>query len=122
MAVTRADVENLDATKWEQMDNDVKDEWLGIAQNLVSNQFGDRVATLPELQGDQDDATKILTAHCWELAQGGEAQSESSTGGSINYNTVTGDVVQSLSETRYGRMFRSEYLRDEQGIGIVRTW
>lgn len=120
--VTIDDVEKLDATNWSHLDDQTKQEWLEIAEGLISNQFGGRVATVPELQGNQDHATKVLSAHLFELAEGGEAQSESSTGGSVNYNTVTGDVVQSLSETRYGRLFRSEFLADETGRGIVRTW
>jgi len=58
----------------------------------------------------------------FELAEGGEAQSEGSTGGNITYNTVTGDIVSSFSETRYGRTLRSEYLRDEQSVAFVRTY
>jgi len=120
MTITIADVEELDPTNWEQMDDGVKQESLDRARRLIDNQFSDKVATLPTLVGARDDALKLLTAHLIELAQGGEAQSESSEGGSVSYNTVTGEAINSLSETRYGRELQDFHLRDRTSIGVVR--
>ena len=120
MAVTIEDVENYSATNWQQLDADVKAELLGHAENLMDNQFSQRVSTLPNFEGNRDDGLKLLTSHLWDLSQGGEAQSESSEGGSVTYNTVTGDAIDSLRETRYGRQFADFYLRDRMGIGVVR--
>jgi len=120
MTVTIADVESLDATGWSQMDQAVKEQALERARRLLDNQFSDKVATLPTFVGSRDDGLKLLTAHLIELAQGGEAQSESSEGGSVTYNTVTGEPLDSLSETRYGREFQDFYLRDRLGIGVIR--
>ena len=121
MTVTLADVEDLDATGWQQMEDSVKQEQLDRAERMLDAQFSDRVATLPTLVGDRDDAAKLLAAHFIELAQGGEAQSESTEGSSVSYNTVTGESLNSLSETRYGRQFSDHYLRDRLGIGVVRS-
>ena len=121
MSVTVEDVENYGSTNWRQLDSAVKAEMLELAQSLMDNQFSKRVATLPNFRGDRDFGLKLLTAHLWEVAEGGEAQSESSEGGSVTYNTVTGDPVDSLQETRYGRIFRDQFLFDEQGISIVRS-
>jgi len=120
MAVTIEDVENYSATNWQQLDADVKAELLDHAENLMDNQFSERVSTLPNFEGNRDDGLKLLTSHLWDLSQGGEAQSESSEGGSVTYNTVTGDAIDSLRETRYGRQFADFYLRDRMGIGVVR--
>jgi len=120
MSVTIDDVEKLDATGWSQMDQAVKEQALDRARRLLDNQFSDKVATLPTFVGSRDDGLKLLTAHLIELAQGGEAQSESSEGGSVTYNTVTGEPLDSLSETRYGREFQDFYLRDRLGIGVIR--
>ena len=120
MAVTVSDVENYSATNWQQLDADVKAELLTHAENLMDNQFSERVSTLPNFEGNRDDGLKLLTSHLWDLSQGGEAQSESSEGGSVTYNTVTGDAIDSLRETRYGRQFADLYLRDRQCIGVVR--
>ena len=120
MAVTIEDVENYSATNWQQLDADVKAELLDHAENLMDNQFSQRVSTLPNFEGNRDDGLKLLTSHLWDLSQGGEAQSESSEGGSVTYNTVTGDAIDSLRETRYGRQFADFYLRDRMGIGVVR--
>lgn len=121
MSVTIADVDELDATGWKQMDDAVKQEALERATRLLDNQFSDKVSTLPTFVGDRDDGIKLLTAHFIELSQGGEAQSESSEGGSVTYNTVTGENLNSLSETRYGRELQDLYLRDRLGIGVIRS-
>jgi len=121
MSIQQSDVENYAAKGWRQLSDDVKQEQLSHAQNLITNQFGDSVSTLPTLVGNKDDATKLLTAHLWDLAEGGEAQSENSEGGSVTYNTTSGNVMNSLSETRYGRQFADLYLRDRMGIGVVRS-
>ena len=121
MSVTVEDVENYGAKGWNQLDPDVKEEMLNHANNLMDHQFSARVSTLPTFQGDRDDGLKLLTAHLWELSTGGEAQSESSEGGSVTYNTVTGDPIDSLRETRYGRQFADLYLRDRLGIGVVNS-
>ena len=120
-SITVDDVEQLDATNWQQLDPDVKSAELERAKRMIQDQFSDRVSTLPSLIGDEGDATKLLTAHFWEQTTGGEAQSESSEGGSVTYNTVTGESLNSLSETRYGRQFDSHHLRNRSGIGVVRS-
>jgi len=38
----------------------------------------------------------------------------------VTYNTVTGEAINSLTETRYGREFQDFYLRDRLGIGVIR--
>ena len=121
MAVTLTDVEDLTATGWQQIDQEVKEAQLDRARNMINNQFSDRVSTLPSLIGNEEDALKLLTAHFIEMTTGGEAQSESSEGGSVTYNTVTGESLNSLSETRYGRQFDSHHLRNRSGIGVVRS-
>jgi hypothetical protein len=121
MAVTVSDVEDYAAKGWQQLDSNVKSTLLETAEDLIANQFGDRVATLPTLIGNKDHATELLTAHLWELAEGGEAQSESGEGGNVSYNTVSGDTLNALTETRFGRLFQDLYLRDRMGIGVVRS-
>jgi len=121
MAVTVSDVEELDAQGWQQIDDAVKQESLDRARRLLDNQFSDRVATLPTFVGSRDDGLKLLAAHLIEMATGGEAQSESTEGSSVTYNTVTGETVDNLTETRYGRQFSDYYLRDRLGIGVVRS-
>jgi len=120
MNVTQSDVEALSATSWQQLDDSKKQDLLDFADRRAKLHDGS-VSTLPEIEGNRDDFVTLIAAHFWELAAGGEAQSESSSGGSVNYNTVTGETRNSYSQTRYGREAQ-EYLRDEQSIGIVRTY
>lgn len=121
MAVTRADVENLDSKGWTQLSDSKKDHLLANARSLVDGQLSTQHSRFPTLDGDRDEAVEQMAAHLWELAEGGEAQSESSQGGNISFNTVTGEWFSSLSETRYGRTLSDLYLRDRQGLAIVRT-
>jgi len=121
MAITNADVENYHSRSWTNLSDAKKTEMRETAERLISNQFSVQVSRLPTLKGNEDDATKFLTAHLWTLANGGEPNSEGQTGSTVSYNTVTGEWSSSLSETKYGRMFRDAFLADEQGIAIVMT-
>lgn len=121
MAVTRAEVEHLASTGWEQLATDKKDELLSIASTQADTIYSGDVATLPTIEGDRDDFVKFLAAHFFELAEGGEAQSENAGGGSVTYNSAQAQTYQGLTQTRYGRTAQ-QYLRDESGIGIVRTY
>jgi hypothetical protein len=121
MAPTVSDVEALSSMSWENFDQSKKQELLDMAEREADQLYAGNVSTLPEIEGDRDDFIKLLAAHKWELAEGGEAQSESNTGGSVNYNTVTGDTIDNLSQTRYGREAES-YLRNSASIGFVTTY
>lgn len=117
--VTVSDVEALSSTGWKQaLEPTQKSALLEIAKNEAGDLYGGRVSTLSEQEGNRDDFVKWLAAHKFELATGGEAQNEGSQGGSVNYNTVTGDPMNSLTETRYGRV-ALEYLRQGQSISFV---
>lgn len=120
MAITRSDVEPLSATSWDSLSDSKKDELINIAERQVDDLYGGRVATLGEIEGNTDDLKKWVAAHLFELAEGGEPQSESGTGGSINYNTSPGELPKGWSTTRYGQQ-ALEYVRDETSIGFVRT-
>lgn len=118
--VTVSEVESLSSTGWQHLDDAKKQDMIDMAERRADNMYGGQASTLSIIEGNRDDFIKLLSAHLWELSEGGEAQSESSTGGSVNYNTVTGDTLDSLTQTRYGRE-ALEYL-DRGGVGIVRTY
>jgi hypothetical protein len=122
MAVTIDDVENLDSKGWEHLPDAKKTALLNDAQAEVSTLYSDQVSTLPTIEGDTDVFTKNLAAHKWELAEGGEATSESNTGGNVSYNLGNpDDVYMYLSQTRFGRTCVG-HLSGRSGIGIVRTY
>ena len=122
MTVTIQDVEKAQSKEWQALGEDKKEYWLQFAENLIENQFSQRFATLPTIRGDPDDAHILLTAHCWEVATGGQVNSESQQGSSADYNTVTGEWNEWLSETSYGRAFRDQFLSDRRSVGVVRRW
>lgn len=121
-SITVADVENVDSTGWEQLNDDKKEYLLGKARRKINGQWSKRQANITTIEGDMVDATILAAAHAFELAEGGESQSENSQGGSVSFNTVTGEWYESLSETRYGRELRDDYLMDQQGVSLVRTY
>lgn len=121
MAVTNSDVEALSKTGWRNLPDSKKTAMREIAEREVNQLYEGKTSTVPIQEGDRDDLIRYIAAHKWEQAEGGEAQSESAGGGNITYNTVTGEVFNNLSETRYGRA-ALEYLGDEQSTGVVTTF
>ena len=117
---TVADVEAVSSTSWEQLDIDKKQALLDDAIREAESIYTGRFARLPTIEGDETIFKKYLAAHKWEIAEGGEPQSESAGGGSVTYNTVTGDALSNLQQTRYGREALN-HVRDEQGIAIERS-
>jgi hypothetical protein len=117
---TVSDVEALSSTGWKQLADTKKQALLDDAIEETDSLYSDRQARMPTLDGSRSIFIKNLAAHKWELAEGGESQSESNGGGSVSYNTVTGDAIESLQQTRYGRT-ALDHVRDRQGLGIART-
>ena len=119
--ISVADVDDLSKAGWTHLSDEKKQQLVEMAQRAMDQQLSQRTALFSTFEGDRADATRLLAAHLFELAEGGEANSESAGGGTTNYNTVTGEWQNSLSETRYGRMLSSLYLRNRQGVGMVTT-
>ena len=118
---TQSDVEALSSTGFTQLSDTKKQALLDDAITETDNLYGNkRMSRIPNLDGDREIFIKNLAAHKWTIAEGGEAQSESSAGGSVSYNTVTGDAINNLQQTRYGREALN-HVRDRQGIGIHRS-
>lgn len=120
--VTTSEVEALNSKGWSQLSSSKKTELLDLAESIVDGQLSARQSNFSTIEGDSEEAKRWLAAHFYEMAEGGEAQSESSQGGSVSFNTVTGEWASSLSGTRYGRTLNDLYLRDRQGMGIQRTY
>jgi hypothetical protein len=113
---TRSDVDALYGDR--ALENSEADSLVSMANRMVDNNFGGVMRTLDEVEGNEKDAKTFLAAHVWQLAEGGEIQSESQTGASQSFNVPQGDIQQALTETRYGRMFKSIYLRDQASLGV----
>lgn len=111
------DVEKLGT--WQGLKREKKTALLNDAITETDQLYVNRQTTFPTLNGDRSIFIKNLAAHKWTLAEGGEAQSEGQTGGSVSYNTVTGEAQSNLQQTRYGRE-ASQHIRDNQGLGIQR--
>jgi hypothetical protein len=121
MAVSISDVEALDSTGWSALDSTNKQALLDMAERQADRLYSGKLSTVSEVEGDRDDLIKLIAAHKFELAEGGEAQSENGGGGSVTYNTVTGETNSSLTQTRYGRE-ALELMRQRQSIGIIRSY
>ena len=119
MSVEVEEVERQSSQRWSQLDDDIKEQLLEEAKSEANTIYSHRVSTLPNIVGDKDIFIRKLAAHKWELAVGGESNSQSQGGGSVNYNNPQGDAELNLTMTRYGRE-AYRMLRENQGIGVVR--
>lgn len=121
MPIQISDVEALSGTGWNNLADSKKTSLLEDARAEMNSIYSGRVSTTPILEGDEDVFLKNLAAHKWELAEGGEAQTEGAGGGNVTYNTVTGDILDYLTETRYGRTALA-HLDTNQSTGVVTSF
>ena len=112
-------VEYLSSTGWTQLSRERKSEAIRSAIAERDTLYTDRMSRLPTLDGDAEVFTLNLAAHKMELAEGGEAQSESGEGGSVSY--TTGNVEDYLTLTRFGKTALRHVWEDES-IAIVRSY
>lgn len=119
MVVTREDVEMLDAKGWQNLSDSRKDSLLQDAVTERETMYSGRNSRFPTLVGDEDVFVKNLAAHKWELAEGGQSDSESSQGGSTSY--TSGGAEDYLTLTRFGRT-AERHIRYDESIAIVRSY
>jgi len=113
-------VELLSSTGWSQLSRDRKAEAIRNALGERDTLYSEDMSRLPTLDGDAEVFTLALAAHKMELAEGGEAQSESGEGGSVSYaNGGAGEDY--LQQTRYGRTALRHVWMDNS-ISVVRTY
>lgn len=115
---TRSDVAALYGS-YGMSDSDA-DALVAQANRLADDVFSDQIVFTSETQGDEKDFKTLLAAHLWALREG-EAQSENQAGGSVTYNVTTGDVSDSLSETRWGRMAQAYLRGGDHNVSIFTT-
>jgi len=121
MTVSVSDVRAIASTEFAALDDDEVQTHIDTAEDLYTGVYSERLGRRSQVRVDPDRFVTYVAAHLAELAQGGEAQSENQGAGSVSYNTVTGQPLQSLSETRYGRVARS-MIQQQQNIGATRSY
>jgi len=114
----RQQVNNGSSTGWTQLSDGRKDELIREAIAERDTLYSDRMSRLPTLDGDAEIFTLNLSRHKWELAEGGEAQSESGEGGSVSYQS--GGVEDYLSLTRYGKT-ALRYVWEDNSLAAIRS-
>lgn len=119
MTITVADVELLSAKGWNNLSQSRKQALLDDAVRESETLYSDRNARFPTLDGDRDVFIKNLAAHKWELAEGGQATSESSQGGSASFSVTPSDDY--LSLTHFGETAR-RHIRDDESVAIIRSY
>jgi len=112
-------VENLSNTGWTQTSRDRKVELVRDAISERDTMYSGQMSRMPTLDGDAGVFTRNLVAHKLELASGGQAQSESGEGGSVNYNS--GQADEYLDLTRYGKT-ASRHISYDHSISAVRSY
>ncbi len=112
-------VERLSSTGWTQLSRERKAEAIRSAIAERDTLYNERMSRLPTLDGDAEVFTLNLAAHKCELAEGGEAQSESGEGGSVSY--TTGNVEDYLTLTRFGKT-ALRHVWEDSSISVVRSY
>jgi len=120
MAITIADVEDLSSTGFTQLSDGRKQALLDDAKRESETIYSGRMSRTPTLDGDKDVFIKNLAAHKYELAEGGQAESENAEGGSASF-TTGGGGDEYLDLTRFGRTAK-RHVRNDESIGIVRSY
>jgi hypothetical protein len=116
----REQVEQLSSTGWTQLSDSRKDELIREAIGERDTLYNERMSRLPTLDGDAEVFTLNLAAHKWELAEGGEAQSESGEGGSVSYaNGGAGEDY--LMLTRFGKT-ALRHVWEDDSIAAIRSY
>jgi hypothetical protein len=116
----REQVEDGSSTAWTQLADGKKNELIREAIGERDTLYSGDMSRLPTLDGDAEVFTLNLARHKWELAEGGEAQSESGEGGSTSYNTG-GAGEDYLQQTRFGKTALRHVWKDSS-IAAVRTY
>lgn len=112
-------MELLSSTGWQQLSRDRKARAIRGAIAERDSMYSGRMSRMPTLDGDAEEFSLNLAAHKCELAEGGEAQSESGEGGSANYRG--GNVENYLDLTRYGQT-AERHISFDHSVGAVRTY
>jgi hypothetical protein len=112
-------VERLSSTGWTQLSRERKAEAIRSAIAERDTLYNERMSRLPTLDGDAEVFSLNLAAHKCELAEGGEAQSESGEGGSVSY--TTGNVEDYLTLTRFGKT-ALRHVWEDNSISVVRSY
>ena len=112
-------VERLSSTGWTQLSRERKAEAIRSAIAERDTLYNERMSRLPTLDGDAEVFSLNLAAHKMELAEGGEAQSESGEGGSVSY--TTGNVEDYLTLTRFGKT-ALRHIWEDNSISVVRSY
>jgi len=112
-------MDNLSSTGWTQLARKRKSEAIRAAIAERDTMYAGRMSRMPTLDGDREYFTLNLAAHKCELAEGGEAQSESGEGGSVNYRG--GNVEEYLDLTRYGQT-AERHISYDHSIAAIRTY
>jgi hypothetical protein len=116
----REQVEQQSSTGWAQLSDGRKDELIRAAIAERDTLYSGDMSRLPTLDGDAEYFTLALAAHKFELAQGGEAQSESGEGGSTSYaNGGAGEDY--LKQTRFGKT-ALRYVWTDSSISAIRSY
>ena len=112
-------VERGSSQEWDSLSDKQKQQMLLEAKQGATTIYGGRLSRVPRIR-DRVLFVINVARHYWQQAEGGDPQSESATGGSTSYNTVTGEAMRELTTTRYGQR-ALEIIRDDQSTGIVKT-
>lgn len=120
VTISTAGVQDVYGDQPPSFDSAQQGELVTIAETMTEDVFGGRVSRRNEIEGNEADFARYLAAHLWEIAEGGETNSQSQSGGSVNFGHLQTNIESTLSETRFGRLCLM-MTRSNANTGIVRS-
>jgi len=116
---TVEEVRDMSSTGFKQLGDSKIQDCIDDAVSELGTIYDGRMSRFPTFDGDRNVFLKNLAAHKATKREGGEAQSESGEGGSVNYRG--GNVEEYLDLTRYGQT-AERHISYDHSIAAIRTY
>ena len=121
VSITVQEVQDVYGEKETSLDTAKKEALRDIAERMAEQIFGGQVSRQSEIEGDEEDFTRYVAAHLWEISERKRLNQEFQTGFDGDVQAMQSDPNSALSGTPYGNMALT-YLRDRASIGVVRSF
>lgn len=118
VTITDSDVQEVYGEKEPGLSSAKQTALRQVAERLTDQVFSGRLATLSEIEGDEEDFTKYLAAFLWDTSEGRSLNQEFQTGNAAPTQRVASDPASALSGNPYGEVCLL-YLRNSSNLGLV---
>lgn len=119
--ITISDVQEVYGQNTPNLDSAAKQAQVDIAERFTEQAKGGRIATLSEIEGDEDDFAKYVAAFLWNQSTGRSLNEEFQTGNTEPRDAPRIESADALSGDPYGNIALMIAGGDRGSIGIIRA-